>query len=102
MKKKKPGNWRTLEDENFEKEERKKATTNKWDKLINEVEEEEAKSEDVNALFKKIYNDADEDTRRAMMKSYTESKGTVLSTNWKEIGSKKTEIKPPDSMELKM
>ena len=34
---------------------------------------------------------ADEDTRRAMNKSFQESNGTVLSTNWKEIGSKKTE-----------
>lgn len=32
---------------------------------------------------------ADEDTRRAMMKSFYESSGTVLSTNWKEVGAKK-------------
>jgi len=36
-----------------------------------------------------------------MMKSFQESNGTVLSTNWNEIGSKNTEIKPPDSMEYK-
>ena len=30
-----------------------------------------------------------------------ESGGTCLSTNWKEIGNKKTEIKPPDGMEYK-
>ena len=30
-----------------------------------------------------------------------ESGGTVLSTNWKEIGGKKVEVKPPDGMEYK-
>ena len=30
-----------------------------------------------------------------------ESGGTVLSTNWKDIGKEKTEIKPPDGMEWK-
>ena len=28
-----------------------------------------------------------------------ESKGTVLSTNWKDIGSKKVTAAPPDGME---
>lgn len=36
-----------------------------------------------------------------MVKSYTESGGTVLSTNWKEISKKRTEIRPPDGMEFK-
>lgn len=36
-----------------------------------------------------------------MMKSYSESCGTVLSTNWNEIKNKKTEIKPPDDMEYR-
>ena len=30
-----------------------------------------------------------------------ESGGTVLSTNWKEVGSKTVERKPPDGMEWK-
>jgi len=30
-----------------------------------------------------------------------ESGGTVLSTNWKDIGKQKTECKPPDGMEFK-
>ena len=30
-----------------------------------------------------------------------ESGGTVLSTNWKEIGEKPVEVKPPDGMEFK-
>ena len=43
----------------------------------------------------------DEDTRRAMMKSFVESNGTVLSTNWSDIGKKKTECTPPDGLEVK-
>ena len=31
---------------------------------------------------------ADDDTRRAMNKSFQESGGTVLSTDWKDVGSK--------------
>lgn len=30
-----------------------------------------------------------------------ESNGTVLSTNWKDVGSKKVEGSPPDGMEMK-
>ena len=36
-----------------------------------------------------------------MNKSFQESGGTVLSTNWNEIGAKKTEIQPPSGMEAK-
>lgn len=38
----------------------------------------------------------DEDTRRAMMKSFVESNGTVLSTNWQEVGAKPVEFKTPE------
>ena len=31
----------------------------------------------------------------------SESGGTVLSTNWKEVGDNKVEMKPPDGMEWK-
>lgn len=43
----------------------------------------------------------DEDTRRAMMKSFVESNGTVLSTNWSEVGAKKIDCTPPDGMVAK-
>lgn len=45
----------------------------------------------VDGFFKKLYAGADDDTRRAMMKSYVESNGTALSTNWSEVGKGKVE-----------
>ncbi|KAI3933570.1 hypothetical protein MKX01_032675 [Papaver californicum] len=77
-----------------------------WDKLEAEVkkEEKEEKLEGdaaLNKLFSDIYRDADDDTKRAMRKSFLESNGTVLSTNWKEVGAKKVETSPPTGMELK-
>jgi suppressor of G2 allele of SKP1 len=34
---------------------------------------------------------ATDETKRAMNKSYSESGGTVLSTNWKEVSQKKVD-----------
>ncbi|KIL70853.1 hypothetical protein M378DRAFT_495036 [Amanita muscaria Koide BX008] len=55
----------------------------------------------LNSFFQKLYGDADEDTRRAMMKSFQESGGTTLSTNWDEVRRGKVEIKPPQGAEAK-
>jgi hypothetical protein len=49
----------------------------------------------VDAFFKKLYAGADPDTRRAMVKSYYESDGTALSTNWDEVGKEKVSVRPP-------
>ena len=54
-----------------------------------------------NKFFKTLFKNADPDTRRAMMKSYTESNGTALSTNWAEVSKGPVETKPPDGMEAK-
>ncbi|XP_071929466.1 protein SGT1 homolog isoform X2 [Coffea arabica] len=80
--------------------------TKDWDKLEAQMKKEEKDEKldgdaALNKFFRDIYKDADEDTRRAMMKSFVESNGTVLSTNWKEVGAKKVEGSPPDGMEMK-
>ncbi|KAF9250599.1 hypothetical protein DTO013E5_5379 [Penicillium roqueforti] len=48
----------------------------------------------VDGFFKKLYAGADPETRRAMIKSYTESQGTSLSTNWSEVAKGKVEAHP--------
>lgn len=74
-----------------------------WDAIEKELEKEEKEEKlegdaALNKLFRDIYARADDDTRRAMNKSFQESNGTVLSTNWREVGAKETEFQPPEGM----
>ena len=55
----------------------------------------------LNSFFQKIFGDADDDTKRAMMKSYSESGGTTLSTNWEEVKKETVTVKPPAGAEWK-
>jgi len=71
-----------------------------WDKVVNEMTKDDNDS-DVNTLFKKIYSEGSDEVRKAMNKSFLESGGTVLSTNWKDVGKDKVDIKPPEGMEWK-
>lgn len=85
--------------------------TKDWDKVASSLTQKPAKDEKtkndgdesddsefggdaVDGFFKKLYAGADPDTRRAMMKSYVESKGTSLSTNWSEVEKKTMEVYP--------
>ncbi|KAJ7487577.1 SGS domain-containing protein [Mycena galericulata] len=83
-----------------------------WDGITTDIltsEKEKTTEEDpnvggdstLNSFFQKIFGDADEDTKRAMMKSYQESGGTTLSTNWEEVKKGKVEVKPPAGSEWK-
>ncbi|KAJ2716522.1 Cochaperone protein [Coemansia spiralis] len=69
-----------------------------WDTIAADAEKEaklKPSEQGVNQLFQNIYRDADEDTRRAMMKSYVESNGTSLSTDWKSVSKGPVETLPP-------
>jgi suppressor of G2 allele of SKP1 len=68
-----------------------------WDKLASDMEVDK-EGDEMNNFFQTLYSGADPETRRAMMKSYQESNGTVLSTNWAEVGKGKVETSPPDGM----
>ena len=91
-----------------------------WDKVVNDLskkpkkdtkEGEDGASDDAGIedeegdpttnFFKTLYKGADPDTQKAMMKSYQESNGTALSTNWADVSKGKVETSPPDGMEAK-
>lgn len=94
--------WESLEKKTEEREPKKQLIN--WDRLAKEADNEEENEEGdaaVNKLFQKIYAEADDDVKKAMVKSFSESGGTVLSTNWNDIKKKRTPIKPPDGMEFK-
>lgn len=71
-----------------------------WDVLEDSDGEEDAK-QDVDHFFKKLYSTATDEQRRAMMKSFVESNGTTLSTDWEDVGSRKVTTAPPDGVEPK-
>lgn len=71
-----------------------------WDKVVSEMTKDDDDN-DVNTLFKKIYSEGSDEVRKAMNKSFMESGGTVLSTNWKDVGKDKVEVKPPEGLEWK-
>jgi suppressor of G2 allele of SKP1 len=80
-------------------------TKKDWSKIDREIEEDMKKNKDdyadedpLNKFFKEIYKNSDENTRKAMMKSFQTSGGTVLSTNWDEVKQKDYEGKDrPDA-----
>lgn len=112
LKKAEVGNWQSLEPLKLTETKPVYPSSSKkninWDKLDKEIDQELKKEKPegeaaLNELFKEIYGNADEDTRRAMIKSYQTSGGTVLSTNWKEVKEKDYEGKdrpePPKGQE---
>ena len=56
---------------------------------------------DVNGFFKNLYKNATPEQQRAMMKSFTESSGTSLSTDWNDVKSRTVETVPPEGVEAK-
>lgn len=79
-----------------------------WDALEAQLKKDEAEDKGegpdaLNKLFQQIYANGTDETKRAMMKSYSTSGGTVLSTNWGEVKEKdyEKEITPPSGMEVR-
>jgi len=120
LKKKTSGKWDTLENKNVKaldeltEEEIKRrrdyypssksqgGEAKNWDKIVNEMKDDKLEGEEaLNDFFQQIYGRGDPEIRRAMNKSFQESGGTVLSTNWGEVGSKTVEGTPPAGLEMK-
>lgn len=70
-----------------------------WDNL--DIEEVEDDGADVNGFFKKLFKGATPEQQRAMMKSFTESNGTSLSTDWNDVKDRTVETIPPEGVEAK-
>lgn len=86
-------NWINIDEKSKNSVHNYPTSTKKDFNEINKTIESEMKKEKVDPkgndammhLFKEIYSNASEETKRAMMKSYSTSGGTVLSTNWEEV-----------------
>jgi suppressor of G2 allele of SKP1 len=80
-----------------------KSGAKNWDKLAKEDldEKDEMEGDETSNFFKTLYKGSSPEQQRAMMKSYQESGGTVLSTDWSSVGSKTVVPEPPEGMEAK-
>jgi len=75
-----------------------------WDKIASTTdtgEDDDKTGYDANDWFRELYKNANPDTQRAMMKSFTESNGTALSTSWDDVRDRTVETKPPEGVEAK-
>lgn len=70
-----------------------------WDTIGEDIDSDEEK--DVNVFFKKLFKGATPEQQRAMMKSFTESNGTSLSTDWNDVKDRTVETVPPEGVEAK-
>lgn len=79
--------WKIPENENA-----KEIEYSSWDEVVtkekNAAEEEKLENWDshaaVHRLFQHIYDEADDDKKKAMVKSFIESGGTSMTTDWKK------------------
>lgn len=70
-----------------------------WDNIGADIDSDEEK--DVNAFFKKLYKGSNPEQQRAMMKSFIESNGTSLSTDWNDVKDRTVETHPPEGVEAR-
>ncbi|OAL04348.1 SGS-domain-containing protein [Phaeosphaeriaceae sp. SRC1lsM3a] len=80
-----------------------KSGAKNWDKLAKEDldDKDDMEGDETSHFFKQLYKGATPEQQRAMMKSYSESGGTVLSTDWSNVGNKTVVPEPPEGMEAK-
>jgi suppressor of G2 allele of SKP1 len=69
-----------------------------WDTIAAGEEAADDDGKDVNAFFKSLYAGGTPEQQRAMMKSFTESNGTSLSTDWDDVGKRTVETVPPEGV----
>ncbi|CAG8388463.1 unnamed protein product [Penicillium salamii] len=86
-----PKDWNEVLTSKRAKEKAKEKNNEKSKANVTADDSDSDHGDDVDAFFKKLYASADPETRRAMVKSFTESQGTSLSTNWKDVSKEKVE-----------
>ena len=95
-----PKNWDKVANDLTKKKPKAEKSDGKDEEDDDEgIDEYEGNGE--NAFLQTIFKSSNPDAQRAMMKSYQESNGTVLSTDWSEVSKKKVETAPPDGMVAK-
>jgi len=72
-----------------------------WDQIAEEADKDEEAGGSVDHFFQKLYRDATPEQQRAMMKSFMESNGTTLSTDWNDVGKRTVPTVPPEGVEEK-
>ncbi|KAK4224271.1 SGS domain-containing protein [Podospora fimiseda] len=70
-----------------------------WEKLGDDDDKDE--KDDINGFFKSLYKGATPEQQRAMMKSFIESNGTALSTDWSDVANRTVETVPPEGVVAK-
>eukprot|EP01105_Mastigella_eilhardi_P005500 TRINITY_DN17199_c0_g1_i1.p2 TRINITY_DN17199_c0_g1~~TRINITY_DN17199_c0_g1_i1.p2 ORF type:complete len:402 (+),score=132.41 TRINITY_DN17199_c0_g1_i1:87-1208(+) len=98
MKKQQPGPWAGLQASAIKSFKPGHPGTKKdWDKIARvEVADEKPEGDAaLQSVFQQIFANGTPEQQRAMVKSFTESGGTVLSTNWAEVSKGDVKGSPP-------
>ncbi len=69
-----------------------------WEHLEDDEEEDK---KDINSFFQELYAGSSPEQQRAMLKSFTESNGTALSTDWSDVKDRTVDVHPPEGVEAK-